>query len=529
MQNSSSSISSNTSNSHSRKNDNNDNYNNSNHGYNAEQHLISDSDNAAIHQSFLSDHLVVNSNNNNNTTSENSENKKISFIDSISKEIVDECVSDNLILVDDRSTIKTTPSATNSAINVNNNFNNNLNSCNSISDINNSSLNYNNSGNSNKRKMNSSNTITTIASTSTTMTTPTTKTTTPTAAAVYNSNNNTNKNHKDQEPPSSVVNSVVVKKNKGGFLSRFTGFRFSLRGKKKLSVYDNNNKSEQKNNDVNKSNEINRQIRTQKSANNEEKSNNKISKQSNTTTNNNSSSSTTSSNKDFIYIPLKEPLPMQGSKQQQDATITNNIDATVFKDNHVLTKKPPLPRQPPRVVGVCAKPNQDASGSTTGRYIHAQRASSAPREIDVTDYNNTSISSSSSSGGYNRQYRQLLDPCDDDNHQFRSNMLTKRYRDTGDGRDGDENSCTENTCQIGLIETNLDTHETIITGKTRSLMELGPQSIGGAHTNYARNQSIVTNRIGGGAAIIEPRRPHKSMEFLLDKENQKNVLVSTQY
>ncbi|XP_037959158.1 uncharacterized protein LOC119688557 [Teleopsis dalmanni] len=128
-----------------------------------------------------------------------------------------------------------------------------------------------------------------------------------------------------------------------------------------------------------------------------------------------------------------------------------------------------------------------------------------------------------------------------------------------------------NNCKIGLIETNLDTHETIITGKTRSLMDIGPQQMGATSTGFKYGKRlnaktalvghvnnfdnvlrddednddddddddvyIETSGLGAdgsgmviksitptGGQIASVRRPHKSMEFLLDKENQKNVL-----
>lgn len=66
---------------------------------------------------------------------------------------------------------------------------------------------------------------------------------------------------------------------------------------------------------------------------------------------------------------------------------------------------------------------------------------------------------------------------------------------------------------MGLIETDLDTEVTVITSgahvKTRSLMNLGGE---------APPRSL--------AAPSHPSRPHKSMEFLLDKENLKVVEVS---
>lgn len=66
---------------------------------------------------------------------------------------------------------------------------------------------------------------------------------------------------------------------------------------------------------------------------------------------------------------------------------------------------------------------------------------------------------------------------------------------------------------MGLIETDLDTEVTVITSgahvKTRSLMNLGAE---------APQRSL--------AAPPHPNRPHKSMEFLLDKQNLKVVEVS---
>ncbi|KAL7739119.1 hypothetical protein ACLKA6_013732 [Drosophila palustris] len=105
--------------------------------------------------------------------------------------------------------------------------------------------------------------------------------------------------------------------------------------------------------------------------------------------------------------------------------------------------------------------------------------------------------------------------------------------------------------KMGLIETNLDTHETVISGKTRSLMDITCNPMHLPHKRYlvkrlnvtsaaydvehdddddddddvdANGQRIKTSTQAGGVQIASVRRPHKSMEFLLDKENQKNVL-----
>ncbi|XP_053957410.1 serine-rich adhesin for platelets-like isoform X1 [Anastrepha ludens] len=127
---------------------------------------------------------------------------------------------------------------------------------------------------------------------------------------------------------------------------------------------------------------------------------------------------------------------------------------------------------------------------------------------------------------------------------------------------------TNNNNKIGLIETNLDTHETVISGKTRSLVDIvGPQQhqqqygvvgggIGAGGVAKRLNMSaacggnvdldddldedvrvyghdvggrggavVIKSTTANGSQIASVRRPHKSMEFLLDKENQKNVLV----
>lgn len=307
------------------------------------------------------------------------------------------------------------------------------------------------------------------------------------------------------------------KKHKGGFLSRFSGFRFSLRGKKKSKAFDNNNAVISEN--------VSSAPQAAKGNNNSALTVKNGEKQRNSVNMNN----------DFIYIPLKDPVTSRETKSRSNsaddmvvlrgASSGSTPQTTVadtqppYGNNHVLTSKPPLPRQPPRVVGVCAKPNQqqhdNGRSSATGRPVHAQRASSAPREIDVTDHLH--------------RYRQPLDPdVATYQRQYRREMIASGCGDGGvSGHDGYRHGNVTlgggggtNEHKIGLIETNLDTHETVISGKTQSLMELGPQ-IGGV--GCQRTQSSAAHRIG---ASVEPRRPHKSMEFLLDKENQRNILVS---
>lgn len=267
------------------------------------------------------------------------------------------------------------------------------------------------------------------------------------------------------------------KKHKSGFLSRFTGFRFSLRGKKKAKVFENNNPVINEHRVTSDKRDKNEKIE-------------KVEKFDN-------SHSSVNINRDFVYIPLKEKELLSNQVNNSENFVKSKQTSDVVNNTHVLTTKPPLPRQPPRVVGVCAKPPYN--GKT--RQVHAQqRASSAPREIDVNDHH-----LSSDHEYYNQFYRDTMTNIGDDSGHSDNDRFNESL--------GFEH-------KIGLIETNLDTHETVISGKTRSLMELGPQ------TDSQRKQSGAKHRI---AATMEPhtRRPHKSMEFLLDKENQKIVLVST--
>lgn len=256
----------------------------------------------------------------------------------------------------------------------------------------------------------------------------------------------------------SVQESVknVTKPEKKSFLSRFTTFRFSLKNKKK-------NKSKISDDD-----------------------NQVIIKSSEKNNGNNQSSSSINNKKikpDFVYIPLKGPeltnneLEFEVSSDDEKITKIRPEQTDFVLNNHLLiSSKPPLPKLPPRVVGVCSK--------RLGKSAHVQRAREIDDENDGEKY------------------------C-----SFNKNRMMN-------GGCGELNSGGNADNKIGLIETNLDTHETIVTGKTRSLMELGPQNL--RNHNKQQNNQPDTHLI----ATIEPRRPHKSMEFLLDKENHRNVLVS---
>ncbi|XP_052868730.1 uncharacterized protein LOC128274542 [Anopheles cruzii] len=324
---------------------------------------------------------------------------------------------------------------------------------------------------------------------------------------------------------------------------------------------------------------------------------------------------------DFIYIPLKDPSRQQhqradesvagyhlrqmntlgvtvddsftGAEDEPDdceiavtrppgyyrsdsSTALNGSDRHQQQQqqgNHVLSSKPPLPKLPPRVVGVSTKRQQ--------RNAHAPTPPPRDHDDSVAAADDNNEDSRSSSCYYRKSPTQL--------HQYAASALVANGADTVDGTafvrrahyddsseygegggggyyyyedDGARFSATMGSEQkIGLIETNLDTHETIISGKTRSLMELGgphhyrhhhqhpahhpqqPQqhqdpnagpassggamaagqrrTIGGAGAGHMNGMKGVAG-VGGGST--EPSRPHKSMEFLLDKENQRNVL-----
>lgn len=215
---------------------------------------------------------------------------------------------------------------------------------------------------------------------------------------------------------------------------------------------------------------------------------------------------------DFVFIPLKDPndnvrhfhpqvnegqlangsQKVQNGQQQSSSVDRQRSMSPPTKSGNQVMGKPPLPKLPPRIVGTTTK------RPTT----HAPRASSTPRE---------------------REY-------DDGGEFYNQSMIgdgLKQYYSGG--------SRTMGTLEhkIGLIETNLDTDETIINGKTQSLMELGiGQNSGNRILNRMAGMGGVqvmqnVNSVSGSCANAETGRPHKSMEFLLDKENHQRVLVST--
>lgn len=219
-----------------------------------------------------------------------------------------------------------------------------------------------------------------------------------------------------------------------------------------------------------------------------------------------------------VFIPLKDPNDnvrnfhaqlddrqfasaqqnMQNQAPKQQQSLVDRPRSSPPKSGSQVTGKPPLPKLPPRIVGTTTK-----RPST-----HAQslpRASSTPREFEAD-------------GGEFYDQSMIGDGL-------------KQYYSGGSrtmGTLGSEH-------KIGLIETNLDTDETIINGKTQSLMELGIGQNAGNRVIMNRMTGMGgvqvmqnVNSVNGGANV-ETGRPHKSMEFLLDKENHQRVLVSEDF
>lgn len=302
--------------------------------------------------------------------------------------------------------------------------------------------------------------------------------------------------HKVASSEPSLVASKSAKNKKSIFSRLSSGLRFSFRGKKNKKLTDSgvvHYPAETNNNSGNK--------RVDKSQTNVVKT----------------------VDGDGVFIPLKDPndnnvknhivgadqlanvsekLQTHERQQQQQQLTVDRQSRAMRVESQSPTKsggnqvmgKPPLPKQPPRIVGTTTK-----RPST-----HAPRASSTPREIE-------------SDGG----------------EFFNQSMIgdgLKQYYSGGSrtmGTLGSEH-------KIGLIETNLDTDETIINGKTQSLMELGigqnsGNRIMGRMAGIGGVQVMQNVNSVSGGANSETGRPHKSMEFLLDKENHQRVLVSNSF
>lgn len=159
----------------------------------------------------------------------------------------------------------------------------------------------------------------------------------------------------------------------------------------------------------------------------------------------------------------------------------------------VNSAKPPLPKQPPpRVVHASVKQSQCGGAPTAATKSNSNALASIGR--DTVD----------------GEIRGSMVAAPPPRHRHR-----RRTIDSGQPME-----------PMGLIETDLDTEVTVITSgpnvKTRSLLNLGVephhlQICGGGGEHHGQQ---------AGATGPQTARPHKSMEFLLDKQNLKVVEVS---
>lgn len=193
---------------------------------------------------------------------------------------------------------------------------------------------------------------------------------------------------------------------------------------------------------------------------------------------------------DYVYIPLKGTSTNDKNPQRNNSTsiYTNesssshgnanaNITSCTTSTTTTSSSKPPLPKQPPRVVHASVKKDQHGGDADAEQqqHHHHQRQQRRRKTID-----STSLSAGDGVGGIGVVGRpHPMEP-------------------------------------MGLIETDLDTEVTVITSgtnvkTTRSLLDLGPQP---RHHHLASQNPPEKSD-----------RPHKSMEFLLDKENLKVVEV----
>ncbi|KAH8292765.1 hypothetical protein KR054_000796, partial [Drosophila jambulina] len=239
---------------------------------------------------------------------------------------------------------------------------------------------------------------------------------------------------------------------------------------------------------------------------------------------------------DFIHIPLKPPRTLQSShgEERQTAVQPEQLAKTSTLQK-VVTGKPPLPKQT-RNSNLAHAPNAVTSAAhASDALLSAEReeyqrfAGQLTAGIDATRMRDSQSPSRTSVAQKTQMFNQL--------GGARSTMVTAvPVAVTPVNDDG----------LIGLIETNLDTHETVISGKTRSLMDITSNPLSLPHKRYIVKRLKVTSAAynaddldldgedvvktgsrgagAGGVQIASIRRPHKSMEFLLDKENQKNTL-----
>ncbi|XP_039482671.1 uncharacterized protein LOC120446002 isoform X2 [Drosophila santomea] len=244
----------------------------------------------------------------------------------------------------------------------------------------------------------------------------------------------------------------------------------------------------------------------------------------------------------FVDIPLKPPRSSQCDRLLDSVASearSGNVHSWQPQEQLVktstlqrVTGKPPLPKMPPRS-GILAH----APPETTGEAVNFHRAMALPSveseqynhftgqlmaNVKATKMRDTGLSSQAVVAEEAHTVNRLAGNC----NANRPTVVTAVPVSVAP---------VEDVGKMGLIETNLDTHETVISGKTRSLMDITCNPLSMPHKRYIikrLNVNSVAYDVDEPGGEVKPssggmasvRRPHKSMEFLLDKENQKNVL-----
>ncbi|XP_017854130.1 uncharacterized protein LOC108607683 isoform X2 [Drosophila busckii] len=255
---------------------------------------------------------------------------------------------------------------------------------------------------------------------------------------------------------------------------------------------------------------------------------------------------------DFVYIPLKPP-PLDDSAASEASTASLHsraADAKTSTLQKLVTGKPPLPKLPPRQAhasSVVVGGGSAAHASDALLAAERQQYEAFVKQLTTGNQMAMSMATDSPSRASVAQKTQMFNQLGAQPTAPRSrapHMVTVVPVAVSPMLDDDDDMSAN---KLGLIETNLDTHETVISGKTRSLMDITCNPLQQQHKRYlvkrlnvtsaaydveddddvdaaAVGQRISSSSQAGGVQIASVRRPHKSMEFLLDKENQKNVL-----
>ncbi|XP_070075526.1 uro-adherence factor A isoform X3 [Drosophila takahashii] len=250
---------------------------------------------------------------------------------------------------------------------------------------------------------------------------------------------------------------------------------------------------------------------------------------------------------DFVHISVKPPriptfiqlddsVPSEASSANVHCSQqSEKLDQSSTQKK--VTGKPPLPKLPPRS-GILAHAPQDAASGTVSAAHGTEALISTKREQykQFPDQLTAGIQASrmrdreSTPLAYVSQNTHMFNQSGENGHVSGPTVVTAVPVDV---------SPMKEIGKMGLIETNLDTQETVISGTTRSLMDITGHPLSLPHKRYIvkrlnttsdnnvneiDGQAVKSSLGGCGVQLASFRRPHKSMEFLLDKENQKNVL-----